>query len=98
MTQTALGKTTKEPKETFPAAGKSSHTWTTYVTLYQPGTKLTTDLDSVLQTGGFQVGVLLIRGRHTLSFKVLADFPEGKEMVHLSKTKYSAEWHKPMLP
>ena len=78
--------------------------------------KLTTDLDSALETGGFQIkgwvsnrieetenrqqevspkgitvekvlGVVWISERDTLSFKVPADFPEGKEMVQLSKRK-----------
>ena len=122
MAQTALRKTAKEAKATFPAAAKVIED-NTYmddicdsVSTVKEAKKLTTDLDSVLQTGGFQVkgwvsnrieetenrqqevspqgitvekvlGVVWISERDTLSFKVPADFPEGKEMVQLSKRK-----------
>lgn len=122
MAQTALRKTAKEAKATFPAAAKVIED-NTYmddicdsVSTVKEAKKLTTDLDSVLQTGGFQVkgwvsnrieetenrqqemspqgitvekilGVIWISERDTLSFKVPADFPEGKEMVQLSKRK-----------
>ena len=122
MAQTALRKTAKEAKETFPAAAKVIED-NTYmddicdsVPTMNEANKLTTDLDSVLETGGFQVkgwvsnriektenrqqevspkgitvekvlGVVWISERDTLSFKVPADFPEGKEMVQLSKRK-----------
>ena len=122
MAQTALRKTAKEAKETFPAAAKVIED-NTYmddicdsVPTVKEAKKLTTDLDNVLETGGFQVkgwvsnrieetenrqqevspkgitvekvlGVVWISERDTLSFKVPADFPEGKEMVQLSKRK-----------
>ena len=122
MAQTALRKTAKEAKETFPAAAKVIED-NTYmddicdsVPTVEEAKKLTTDLDNVLETGGFQVkgwvsnrieetedrqqevspkgitvekvlGVVWISERDTLSFKVPANFPEGKEMVQLSKRK-----------
>ena len=61
MAQTALRKTAKEAKETFPAAAKVIED-NTYmddicdsVPTVEEAKKLTTDLDNVLETGGFQV-------------------------------------------
>ena len=61
MAHTALRKTAKKAKETFPAAAKVIED-NTYidgicdsVPTVKEANKLTTDLDSVLKTGGFQV-------------------------------------------
>lgn len=61
MAQTVLTKTTREAKETFPAAAKVAKDNTNMDDIYdsvpsvKEAKKLTTDLDSVLETGGFQV-------------------------------------------
>lgn len=61
MAQTVLTKTTREAKETFPAVAKVIKDNTNMDDIYdsvpsvKKAKKLTTDLDCVLETGGFQV-------------------------------------------
>jgi len=89
MAQTVLTKTTREAKETFPAAAKVIKDNINMDNIYdsvpsvKEAKKLTTDLDSVLETGGFQVKGWVSNRTETENQLIKGELRRNKHAVHL---------------